>query len=143
MSRRLVLMISVASLLLRCSSVATAFNYGGGGSSGGGSPTAAPAPGSLFAVANLASTISGEGQPDPHLTNAWGLVAGPATPWWTANNGTSTSTLYSGTGSVIPLVVSVPGAPTGIVFNGGVAVRAARTASARPRPRSCSRPRAA
>jgi uncharacterized protein (TIGR03118 family) len=119
MSRRLVLMISVASLLLRCGSEATAFNYGGGGSSGGGSPTATPAPGSLFAVANLVSTISGEGQPDPHLTNAWGLVAGPATPWWTANNKTSTSTLYSGTGSIISLVVSVPGAPSGIVFNGG------------------------
>ena len=125
MSRRLVLMISVATLLLRCSSVATAFNYGGGGSSGGGSPTATPAPGSLFAVANLAATISGEGQPDPHLINAWGLVAGPSTPWWVANNVTSTSTLYSGTGAVVPLVVSVAGAPTGIVFNGGVGVRAA------------------
>ena len=51
--------------------------------------------------------------------NAWGLVAGPSTPWWVANNTTNSSTLYTGTGAVVPLVVTVPGAPTGIVFNGG------------------------
>jgi len=56
---------------------------------------------------------------DPNLVNAWGLVAGPATPWWVANNGTDTSTLYDGTGTQIPLVVDVKGAPTGTVFNGG------------------------
>jgi uncharacterized protein (TIGR03118 family) len=56
---------------------------------------------------------------DPNLVNAWGLVAGPATPWWVANNGTNTSTLYNGLGTILPLVVSVPGAPTGAVFNGG------------------------
>ena len=58
-------------------------------------------------------------QLDPNLVNAWGLVAGPTTPWWVANNGTNTSTLYDGTGSPIPLVVRVAGAPTGTVFNGG------------------------
>jgi len=58
-------------------------------------------------------------QLDPNLVNAWGLVAGPATPWWVANNGTNTSTLYDGTGSPLPLVVRVAGAPTGTVFNGG------------------------
>ena len=56
---------------------------------------------------------------DSNLVNAWGLVAGPATPWWVANNGTDTSTLYDGTGTPIPLVVDVKGAPTGTVFNGG------------------------
>jgi uncharacterized protein (TIGR03118 family) len=62
---------------------------------------------------------------DPNLVNAWGLVAGPATPWWVANNGTGTSTLYDGLGTRFPpppngpLVVAVPGAPTGTVFNGG------------------------
>jgi uncharacterized protein (TIGR03118 family) len=55
---------------------------------------------------------------DASLVNAWGLVAGPTTPWWSANNGTNTSTLYSGTGSKIALTVSVPGGPTGTVFNG-------------------------
>jgi uncharacterized protein (TIGR03118 family) len=56
---------------------------------------------------------------DPNLVNAWGLVAGPSTPWWVADNGTDVSTLYDGDGNVIPLVVQVNGAPTGTVFNGG------------------------
>ena len=56
---------------------------------------------------------------DPDLVNAWGLVAGPTTPWWVADNGTNLSTLYNGnTGVKSGLVVLVPGAPTGIVFNG-------------------------
>ena len=56
---------------------------------------------------------------DPNLVNAWGLVAGPTTPWWVSDNGTDRSTLYDQTGAAIPLVVKVPGAPTGAVFNGG------------------------
>jgi len=55
---------------------------------------------------------------DPNLVNAWGLAAGPATPWWVADNEKDVSTLYDGTGSAIPLIVSVAGAPTGAVFNG-------------------------
>jgi uncharacterized protein (TIGR03118 family) len=55
---------------------------------------------------------------DANLVNAWGLVAGPTTPWWSANNGTNTSTLYTGTGSKVALTVAVPGGPTGTVFNG-------------------------
>src|SRR5215813_993317 len=63
-------------------------------------------------------------RPDPNLVNAWGLVAGPATPWWVANNGTATSTLYDGAGVPQALIVHLPGtsdpaAPTGLVFNGG------------------------
>src|SRR5262245_59404727 len=56
---------------------------------------------------------------DPNLVNAWGLVAGPSTPWWVANNHSNTSTLYDGSGNAVPLVVTVSGAPTGTVFNGG------------------------
>src|SRR6476659_5452057 len=56
---------------------------------------------------------------DRNLVNAWGLVAGPSTPWWVANNTSNTSTLYDGTGSKIPLTVTVNGAPTGAVINGG------------------------
>ena len=56
---------------------------------------------------------------DPNLVNAWGLAAGPTTPWWVADNGTDVSTLYDGTGTPRSLVVSVEGAPTGLVFNGG------------------------
>jgi uncharacterized protein (TIGR03118 family) len=56
---------------------------------------------------------------DPNLVNAWGLVAGPSTPWWIADNGKDVSTLNDGHGNAIPLVVKVAGAPTGTVFNGG------------------------
>ena len=58
---------------------------------------------------------------DASLVNGWGLSAGPTTPWWSANNGSSTSTLYSGTGSKVGLTVTVAGAPTGTVFNGNAA----------------------
>src|SRR2546430_7764907 len=62
---------------------------------------------------------------DPNLVNAWGLVAGPTTPWWIADNGTGRSTLYNVSTGTIPSIGTVPGAggqqgtPTGIVFNGG------------------------
>jgi uncharacterized protein (TIGR03118 family) len=55
---------------------------------------------------------------DPSLVNGWGLSAGPTTPWWASDNGTNLSTLYSGAGAKVPLTVSVPGGPTGTVFNG-------------------------
>jgi uncharacterized protein (TIGR03118 family) len=55
---------------------------------------------------------------DTNLVNAWGLAAGPTSPWWVADNGSNLSTLYDATGKPLPLVVSVPGAPTGTVFNG-------------------------
>src|SRR2546425_8901777 len=57
---------------------------------------------------------------DAGLVNAWGLVASATSPWWVADNGTDLSTLYNGnTGAKVGLTVSVPGAPTGIVFNSG------------------------
>src|SRR3954451_23781098 len=54
---------------------------------------------------------------DASLVNAWGLVAGPSTPWWAVNNGTNTSTLYNGSGAKQALTVAVAGGPTGAVFN--------------------------
>src|SRR5437867_5224524 len=55
--------------------------------------------------------------PDPDLVNAWGLAASSTSPWWVADNGTDKSTLYNGnTGAKQGLVVSVAGAPTGVVF---------------------------
>lgn len=62
---------------------------------------------------------------DPNLVNAWGLVSGPTTPWWIADNGTGKSTLFNVATDAIPAVFTVPGAggaqgnPTGLVFNGG------------------------
>ncbi len=67
----------------------------------------------LYAARALLTDVS-----DRSLVNGWGLSAGPTTPWWTSDNGTNSSTLYSGIGSKSPLTVSVPGGPTGIVFNG-------------------------
>jgi uncharacterized protein (TIGR03118 family) len=77
-----------------------------------------------YVQTNLVSDQSGKAPlVDKNLQNPWGLAFGPATPAWVANNGTNTSTLYAGgaNGSPVtqpPLIVSVPGAPTGQVFNG-------------------------
>ena len=66
--------------------------------------------------------VSNNGVPgttvDARLQNAWGLVAGPGTPWWVSDNGADFSTLYNATGVKRNLNVSVDGGPTGIVFNG-------------------------
>lgn len=54
---------------------------------------------------------------DGNLVNAWGLTAGPTTPWWVADNGMDKSTLYNGDGTPRSLVVDVAGGPTGTTFN--------------------------
>jgi uncharacterized protein (TIGR03118 family) len=73
-----------------------------------------------YVVRNLVSdgTIPAD-HIDPNLVNAWGLVHSATSPWWVADNGTAVSTLYNGAGTPQALVVHVPGAPTGTVFNGG------------------------
>jgi uncharacterized protein (TIGR03118 family) len=81
---------------------------------------AAASDGGSYKLTRLVSDKPGvAAQTDPNLVNAWGLVAGPTSPWWVANNGTDTSTLYDGAGTPLPLIVNVAGAPTGTVFNGG------------------------
>jgi len=55
---------------------------------------------------------------DPLVVNAWGLVAGPTSPWWISDNETGRSTIYNVTTGTEPFTVTVPGNPTGIVFNG-------------------------
>src|SRR5580765_5865424 len=73
----------------------------------------------VFTVHGLvADTSTSVSATDASLVNGWGLSAGPTTPWWVSNNATNTSTLYSGSGAKVPLTVSVPGGPTGTVFNG-------------------------
>jgi len=48
---------------------------------------------------------------DAALVNAWGLVASATSPWWVADNGTDSSTLYNGnTGATVALRVGVAGA---------------------------------
>jgi len=77
----------------------------------------------VYTVHGLVSDGSAISSPatDASLVNGWGLSDGPTTPWWAANNGTNTSTLYSGTGTKVALTVTVPGGPTGTVFNGNAA----------------------
>jgi uncharacterized protein (TIGR03118 family) len=69
---------------------------------------------------NLVADVEGTAEAtDSNLVNPWGLAAGPTTFWWVANNHTGTSTLYNGDGQKELSTVTVPGAPTGVVFNGG------------------------
>jgi uncharacterized protein (TIGR03118 family) len=60
---------------------------------------------------------------DARLVNAWGLAASPTGPWWTSNEASSTSTLYSAEGRKQLLTVSVEGGPTGIAYYGGKGLR--------------------
>ena len=85
-----------------------------------------PAIAQFYTQHNLVSDQAGAADlMDPSLVNAWGLVSSATSPWWVANNGTDTSTLYTGAGAKVQLTtipchcVNVPGAPTGVVFNGG------------------------
>jgi uncharacterized protein (TIGR03118 family) len=84
-----------------------------------------------YTQTNLVSNTGIAPVNDPNLQNAWGLVAGPGTPWWVSNNAGGTATLYSvnptGTAAtIVPLVVTIPnapsqpapGSPTGVMFNG-------------------------
>jgi uncharacterized protein (TIGR03118 family) len=100
-------------------------------------PVAANAQGSpangFYQQTNLVSDLPNTAaHQDANLVNPWGLVHGPATPWWVADNGTGVSTLYNGQGQAFPLasplVVTIPppknspagttAAPTGVIFNG-------------------------
>ena len=114
--------------------------YGGGGGGmlgaglgtgagvGAGMGTGAPA-GTSYVATNLVSdlpamnTLYATSNADPHLVNAWGVAFNPKAFVWVADSGTSTSTLYDGSGAPQSLVVSIPpgvagnAMPTGIVFN--------------------------
>jgi uncharacterized protein (TIGR03118 family) len=83
----------------------------------------------FYQQTNLVSDLTGLAQfTDSNLVNSWGLVHGPTTPWWVADNGTGVSTLYTGQGVKVPLTVTIPvptgspagttAAPTGVIFNG-------------------------
>jgi uncharacterized protein (TIGR03118 family) len=45
---------------------------------------------------------------DSNLVDGWGLTSFPASPWWVSNQNTSTSTLSTANGSIVPLVVQIP-----------------------------------
>ncbi|MCA1607408.1 MAG: TIGR03118 family protein, partial [Acidobacteria bacterium] len=91
-------------------------------------PDAIPviAPGSAYRQTNLVTDSPGVAFVlDPLLVNPWGITFRGTSPFWVANNGTSTSTLYRGDVGGSPLVknptfagITIPGGlPTGTVGN--------------------------
>ncbi len=66
-------------------------------------------------VSNLAALAP---HTDPNLINGWGIARTSSSPWWVSDNGTGHATLYDGNGNLQSLVVTVPEAPTGAIFNG-------------------------
>lgn len=82
---------------------------------------ASPSLATRFKVTNLVSDGSVPAPTvDSGMINPWGIATSPTSPFWVANNGSGTSTLYNTAGAKLGLVVSIsaPANPTGIVFNG-------------------------
>lgn len=86
-------------------------------------------PGSAYRVTTLLSDVPGLAPVlDPLLVNPWGLTVRGTSPFWIANNGTSTTQLVrdpNGAGPVVlnpsPQTVNIPGGlPTGVVGNSTV-----------------------
>lgn len=84
------------------------------------------APGSAYRQTNLVSDIPGLAPVlDPLLVNPWGISMTASSPFWVANNGTSTTQLLRGDVAGSPFVlnaspqtVTIPGGlPTGTVAN--------------------------
>jgi uncharacterized protein (TIGR03118 family) len=114
---------------LTCTAPTGSGYSGGGGGQTVMSVTLTVNAASAFTFTPLVSNVAGTAAPvtDANLVNPWGIVFGPTTPVWVANNHSNKSTLYDGNGNrvppVAPLVVNtVPNGtttfdPTGIVFN--------------------------
>ena len=101
----------VAALLAGGLAIGAAFALGGGTRN-------------AYHVQRLVSDRQGRAaHSDAHLVNAWGLAASPTGPWWTANEASSTSTLYSGAGRKQLLTVQVAGGPTGVAWYAGKQLR--------------------
>ncbi len=84
------------------------------------------APGSAYRQTNFVSDLPGVAfVQDPLLVNPWGMTSSATSPFWIANEGTHTSTLYRGDVGGAPVVknpglsvVTIPsGGPTGTVVN--------------------------
>ena len=84
------------------------------------------APGSAYRQTNFISDLPGLAPvQDPLLVNPWGISLTASSPFWVANNGTSTTQLIKGDVSSSPVVlnaspqtVTIPGGlPTGTVAN--------------------------
>ena len=72
-----------------------------------------------YTVTSLVTTSG-----DPNLINAWGMAYASGGPFWISDEATGKSTVYDASGSIVPLVVTIPaattgatGSPSGIVAN--------------------------
>jgi hypothetical protein len=83
---------------------------------------AGPATAQHYTQVNLVSNQNGQAaHTDTNLVNGWGIARSATSPWWISDNGSGKTTIYNvGTGAANS-TISVPGAPTGIVFNGTAA----------------------
>ncbi len=87
---------------------------------------ALPLAADTYVQTNLVSDIPNmAAHTDPHLKNPWGMSFAPSSPIWVSDQATNVSTLYTGSGGSVPLIVTVPPTsglatgPTGQVFAGG------------------------
>ena len=110
------------------STVATHAQTGSKGDDVHAEATPTPTPGTRYRQTNLTSDLPNFAQiQDPLLVNPWGISMTNASPFWVANNGTSTTELYRGdTGALVffknpglSLVTLPGGLPTGTVANIG------------------------
>src|ERR1700719_2892969 len=63
-----------------------------------------------FVQHNLVSDLAGMADKlDPCLSDPWGIVPSPTSPFWVSANGTGLSTLYNGNGVASSLIVGIPG----------------------------------
>ena len=97
-------------------------------------------PTNFYLLHNLVSDLPDTADfQDPHLVNPWGIAASATSPFWIANNGTGTSTIYSTNGTPSTLVVSVPqptmptgGAVTGVISNATTAFSVTSGSTTKP-----------
>jgi uncharacterized protein (TIGR03118 family) len=102
---------------------------------GANAPAASATGSGTVLQTNLVSDLPGVAAlTDPNLVNPWGISESSGSPFWISDNNAGVATLYNVPGanstpvSINPLVVSIPtpvsltgGAPTGTVFNTGLA----------------------
>src|SRR5437899_1434547 len=92
------------------------------GGGGGSSPMVQTT--GLTDTALVSDGVIAAAHTDRNLQNAWGIASEPNGLFWIADNNSSVSTIYDGTGAPQPLVVGIPAGtngpstPTGVVFNG-------------------------
>jgi uncharacterized protein (TIGR03118 family) len=98
---------------------------GGTGNSTGNGTGGNQTAGTFDMVPLIADTAGKAAKTDVNLVDPWGVAYAPGGPFWVANNGSGTATVYSGGGVSQGIVVKIPsfnggtnGPCTGEVYNG-------------------------